>query len=55
VEERQFGQVLASAGLRAESVNRRPDSGSGLPGRDFSLLSWSTGACGASSPAMAWA
>ncbi|MFJ3059007.1 TonB-dependent receptor [Herbaspirillum sp. NPDC087042] len=44
VEERQFGQVLASAGLRAESVNRRPDGGSGLPGRDFSLLSWSTGA-----------
>lgn len=43
VEERQFGQVLASAGLRAESVSRRPDSGSGLPGRDFSLVSWSTG------------
>ncbi|NUT63176.1 TonB-dependent receptor [Herbaspirillum sp. C9C3] len=43
VEERQFGQVLASAGLRAESVSRRPDSGSGLPGRNFSLISWSTG------------
>lgn len=44
VEERQFGQVLASAGLRGESVSRRPDGASGLPGRDFSLLSWSTGA-----------
>ncbi|MCA1325684.1 TonB-dependent receptor [Herbaspirillum sp. alder98] len=44
VEERQFGPVLASAGLRAESVNRRPDAGSGLAGRDFSLLSWSAGA-----------
>lgn len=44
VEERQFGQVLVSGGLRGESVKRSPDSGSGLPGRDFSLLSWSTGA-----------
>jgi iron complex outermembrane receptor protein len=44
VEERQFGPVLASAGLRAESVNRRPDASSGLSGRDFSLLSWSAGA-----------
>ncbi|NQE51733.1 TonB-dependent receptor [Herbaspirillum rubrisubalbicans] len=50
VEERQFGQVLASAGLRAESVSRRPDSGSGLPGRDFSLLSWSTGGLWAFQP-----
>ncbi|QDD62845.1 TonB-dependent receptor [Herbaspirillum seropedicae] len=42
VEERQFGQVLASAGLRGESVSRRPDAG--RQGRDFTLLSWSTGA-----------
>ncbi|OWY26507.1 TonB-dependent receptor [Herbaspirillum robiniae] len=44
VEERQFGQVLASAGLRGESVSRRPDGTSGQQGRDFSLLSWSAGA-----------
>lgn len=44
VEERQFGNVLASAGLRAESVSRRPDGASGLQGRDFNLLSWSAGA-----------
>ncbi|MFJ3047441.1 TonB-dependent receptor [Herbaspirillum chlorophenolicum] len=50
VEERQFGQVLASAGLRAESVNRRPDGNSGLAGRDFSLLSWSAGALWAFQP-----
>ncbi|WP_034302909.1 TonB-dependent receptor [Herbaspirillum sp. RV1423] len=41
VEERKFGDVLASAGLRLESVKRRPD---GLRDRDFNLLSWSTGA-----------
>ena len=44
VEQRQFGPVLASAGLRAESVKRRPDADSGLGERDFSLLSWSAGA-----------
>lgn len=41
VEERDFGPVLASAGLRLESVSRNPD---GLPDRSFHLLSWSTGA-----------
>jgi iron complex outermembrane receptor protein len=41
VEERKFGSVLASAGLRLESVKRRPD---GLQDRDFNLFSWSTGA-----------
>lgn len=40
VEERQFGAVLASAGLRLESVQRRPD---GLQDRNFNLFSWSTG------------
>jgi len=41
VEERKFGSVLASAGLRLESVKRRPE---GLQDRDFNLFSWSTGA-----------
>ncbi|MFL9876790.1 TonB-dependent receptor [Herbaspirillum rhizosphaerae] len=41
VEERKFGDVLASAGLRLESVQRRPE---GLLNRDFNLFSWSTGA-----------
>ncbi|MFJ9452098.1 TonB-dependent receptor [Herbaspirillum sp. NPDC101397] len=41
VEERKFGSVLASAGLRLESVKRRPE---GLQNRDFNLFSWSTGA-----------
>jgi iron complex outermembrane receptor protein len=50
VEERQFGQVLASAGLRAEGVSRRPDSASGLASRDFNLLSWSAGALWAFQP-----
>ncbi|MFL9927381.1 TonB-dependent receptor [Herbaspirillum lusitanum] len=50
VEERNFGPVLVSAGLRGESVQRRPDAGSGLADRDFSLLSWSTGALWAFTP-----
>jgi len=41
VEERKFGSVLASAGVRLESVKRRPG---GLQDRDFNLFSWSTGA-----------
>ena len=41
VEERKFGSVLASAGVRLESVKRRPE---GLQDRDFNLFSWSTGA-----------
>ena len=41
VEERQFGEVLASVGARMESVQRRPD---GLQNRDFNLFSWSGGA-----------
>ncbi len=40
VEERNFGPVLASAGVRMESVKRRPQ---GLQDRDFNLFSWSAG------------
>jgi len=40
VEERNFGPVLASAGVRLESVKRRPQ---GLQDRDFNLFSWSAG------------
>lgn len=40
VEERNFGPVLVSAGVRMESVKRRPQ---GLQDRDFNLFSWSAG------------
>jgi iron complex outermembrane receptor protein len=43
VEERDFGPLRASAGLRAESVKRRPDAASGKQGRDFNLGSYSLG------------
>jgi iron complex outermembrane receptor protein len=42
VEERDFGPLRASAGLRLESVSRRPDA-AGLPRRDFRLVSYSVG------------
>lgn len=42
VEERDFGPFRASAGLRLESVERRPEA-SGLPERDFDLTSYSLG------------
>ncbi len=41
VEERDFGPVRASAGLRLESVRRTPDAG--LPERRFNLSSTSIG------------
>ncbi|MFJ2989033.1 TonB-dependent receptor [Collimonas sp. NPDC087041] len=44
VEERNFGPVLTSAGLRLESVQRRPDSDSGFADRKFNLASYSVGA-----------
>ncbi|MDB5766844.1 MAG: phuR [Collimonas fungivorans] len=44
VEERNFGPVLASAGLRLESVKRRPDADSGFADRKFNLASYSVGA-----------
>ncbi|MEO6921700.1 MAG: TonB-dependent receptor [Collimonas sp.] len=44
VEERNFGPVLTSAGLRLESVKRRPDTESGFTGRKFNLASYSAGA-----------
>ncbi|GAB3540805.1 TonB-dependent receptor [Noviherbaspirillum agri] len=42
VEQRDFGPIRASAGVRTESVRRRPDDDS-LPNRDFSLNSYSVG------------
>ncbi len=42
VEERQFGDVLASTGLRVESVKRNPQD-SIAPDRNFTLLSYSLG------------
>ncbi|MGB6054515.1 MAG: TonB-dependent receptor [Burkholderiaceae bacterium] len=43
VEERDFGPFRASAGMRLESVRRRPDAASGLPERSFTLGSYSAG------------
>ncbi|MDF3035266.1 MAG: putative outer membrane protein, partial [Paucimonas sp.] len=47
VEEREFatgtGPLRVSTGARWESVKRRPDAVSGLPGRDFTLGSYSLG------------
>lgn len=44
LEQKQFGAVLASAGLRLENQQRQPDAASGLVRRDFNLLSGSAGA-----------
>lgn len=44
VEQREFGPLSASAGLRLETVKRRPDAAAGLPARDFNLGSYSLGA-----------
>lgn len=43
VEERDFGPVRANAGVRIESVKRRPDAGAGAPERNFDLGSYSAG------------
>lgn len=43
VEERDFGPLRASAGMRLESVKRAPDAASGLTRRSFDLVSWSLG------------
>jgi iron complex outermembrane receptor protein len=43
VEERDFGPIRASGGIRLESVKRRPDASAGLPDRSFSLGSYSIG------------
>lgn len=43
VEERDFGPVRASGGVRLESVKRRPDRSAGLPDREFNLSSYSMG------------
>lgn len=42
VEQRDFGPLRASSGVRAESVKRRPDE-TGLPQRRFDLVSYSLG------------
>jgi iron complex outermembrane receptor protein len=42
VEERDFGPVRASAGLRTETAKRRPDDAT-QPDRRFNLTSWSLG------------
>lgn len=42
VEERDFGPIRASAGMRMESVNRKPEASS-VPERSFDLLSYSAG------------
>ncbi len=43
VEERDFGPVRASGGVRLESVKRRPDQSAGLPDREFNLSAYSLG------------
>ncbi|HTN66636.1 MAG TPA: TonB-dependent receptor, partial [Burkholderiaceae bacterium] len=43
VEERDFGPLRASAGMRVESVKRRPEAGAGLPDRHFDMGSYSLG------------
>jgi iron complex outermembrane receptor protein len=43
VEERDFGPVRASAGMRFESVDRKPDAASGFAQRSFTLASYSLG------------
>lgn len=42
IEERDFGPVRGSAGMRMENVERHPDA-AGTPDRDFDLLSYSLG------------
>lgn len=42
LEERQFGNVLASTGLRLESVKRSPEENT-VPERNFTLFSYSAG------------
>ncbi len=43
VEERDFGPLRASTGMRVESVERKPDAAAGLAPRSFDLLSYSLG------------
>lgn len=50
VEERDFGPLRASGGVRIESVKRRPEASAGLPDRSFSLGSYSVGGLWAFAP-----
>jgi iron complex outermembrane receptor protein len=43
LEQRQFGDVLGSAGVRLENVSREPDEISALAHRNFNLYSASAG------------
>ena len=43
VEQRQFGDVLASVGTRYDNVRRTPEAATLLPGREFHLFSGSLG------------
>ncbi|MDE2427304.1 MAG: TonB-dependent receptor [Burkholderiales bacterium] len=43
VEQKQFGDVMASAGARLDNVQRTPDAGTGLISREFNLASASAG------------
>ena len=43
VEQKQFGALLASTGLRFENVKRTPDASTGLAAREFNLFSASVG------------
>lgn len=43
VEERDFGSVRISSGMRLESVKRRLEASTGLPDRSFDLGSYSVG------------
>jgi len=43
IEERDFGPLRASAGMRLESVKREPDASSALTRRSFDLASYSLG------------
>lgn len=54
VEERDFGPLRASAGMRLESVKRRPDAGAGLPDRSFQLGSYSLGGLWSFTPGYAF-
>ncbi|MBI1892239.1 MAG: TonB-dependent receptor [Burkholderiales bacterium] len=42
-EEKEFGSLRASGGVRLESVKRSPDASSGFADRNFNLASWSVG------------
>jgi iron complex outermembrane recepter protein len=54
VEERDFGALRASAGMRLESVERRPEASAGLPERSFKLGAYSFGGLWSFTPGYAF-